>query len=77
MIFLYVEKKKIPVRLVEYIKEKKLDIKIKELDIATREILAIYNIKEFPCLVNWSSKYVFKIGEKQIYKFLQDNGNKF
>ena len=36
MIFLYVEKNKIPVKIIEYIKKNKLDVKIKEIDITTR-----------------------------------------
>ena len=77
MIFLYVEKNKIPVKVIEYVKQKNFDIKIKELDIVTRDILKMYGIDNFPALVNWSNKHVFEVGTKEIYKFLQDNGNKF
>ena len=56
MIFLYVEKNKIPVKIIEYIKKNKLDVKIKEIDITTKEILEIYDIKTFPTLVSWSIK---------------------
>ena len=54
MIFLYVEKRNIPVKVIEYIKKNKLDVKIKEIDITTKEILEIYDIKSFPALVSWS-----------------------
>ena len=53
MIFLYVEKRNIPVKIIEYIKKNKLDVKIKEIDITTKEILEIYDIKTFPALVSW------------------------
>ena len=56
MIFLYVEKNKIPVKIIEYIKKNKLDVKIKEIDITTKEILEMYDIKTFPTLVSWSIK---------------------
>ena len=36
MIFLYVEKNKIPVKVIEYVKKNKLDVKIKEIDITTK-----------------------------------------
>ena len=39
MIFLYVEKSKIPVKIIEYIKKNKLDVKIKEIDITTFQSL--------------------------------------
>ena len=54
MLFIYVEKGKIPIKPIEYIKKYRLKIIIKELDIITKEILEMYEIKNFPCLVNWS-----------------------
>ena len=74
MIFLYVEKNKIPVKIIEYIKKNKLDVKIKEIDITTRDILEMYEIKNFPCLVNWSvQKEQLAKGEKEIMRYLVDN----
>ena len=54
MLFIYVEKGKIQIKPIEYIKKYRLKIVIKELDIITKEILEMYEIKNFPCLVNWS-----------------------
>ena len=74
MIFLYVEKRNIPVKVIEYIKKNKLDVKIKEIDITTKEILEMYEIKNFPCLVNWSvQKEQLAKGEKEIMRYLVDN----
>ena len=74
MIFLYVEKGKIPIKPIEYIKKYRLKIVIKELDIITKEILEMYEIKNFPCLVNWSvQKEQLAKGEKEIMKYLVDN----
>ena len=71
MIFLYVEKNKIPVKIIEYIKRNKLDVKIKELDIITKEILEMYEIKNFPCLVNRSvQKEQLAKGEKDTRVYL-------
>ena len=74
MIFLYVEKNKIPVKIIEYIKKNRLDVKIKEIDITTKEILEIYDIKSFPVLVSWSvQKEQLAKGEKEITRYLVDN----
>ncbi len=74
MIFLYVEKGKIPIKPIEYIKKYRLKIIIKELDIITKEILEMYEIKNFPCLVNWSvQKEQLAKGEKEIMRYLVDN----
>ena len=74
MIFLYVEKGKIPIKPIEYIKKYRLKIIIKELDIITKEILEMYEIKNFPCLVNWSvQKEQLSKGEKEIMRYLVDN----
>ena len=71
MIFLYVEKNKIPVKIIEYIKKNKLDVKIKEIDIITKEILEMYEIKNFPCLVNWSvQKEQLAVGRDEIIYYL-------
>ena len=45
MLFIYVEKGKIPIKPIEYIKKYRLKITIKELDVITKEILEIYEIK--------------------------------
>ena len=74
MLFIYVEKGKIPIKPIEYIKKYRLKIVIKELDIITKEILEMYEIKNFPCLVNWSvQKEQLAKGEKEIMKYLVDN----
>ena len=74
MIFLYVKKGKIPIKPIEYIKKYRLKIVIKELDIITKEILEMYEIKNFPCLVNWSvQKEQLAKGEKEITRYLVDN----
>ena len=74
MLFIYVEKGKIPIKPIEYIKKYRLKIVIKELDIITKEILEIYEIKNFPCLVNWSvQKEQLAKGEKEIMRYLVDN----
>ena len=74
MIFLYAEKGKIPIKPIEYIKKYRLKIIIKELDIVTKEILEMYEIKNFPCLVNWSvQKEQLAKGEKEIMRYLVDN----
>ena len=71
MIFLYVEKGKIPVKIIEFIKSNNLDIKIKELDITTKEILEIYDIKSFPALVSWSiNKTKLAVGWDEILFYL-------
>ena len=71
MIFLYVEKNKIPVKIIEYIKKNKLDVKIKEIDITTKEILEMYNIKTFPTLVSWSIKKTkLAVGKDEIIYYL-------
>ena len=71
MIFLYVEKGKIPVKIIEYIKKNKLDVKIKEIDITTRDILEIYDIKTFPTLVSWSiNKTKLAVGKDEIIYYL-------
>ena len=71
MIFLYVEKNKIPVKIIEYIKKNKLDVKIKEIDIITKEILEIYDIKTFPTLVSWSTnKTKLAVGIDEILYYL-------
>lgn len=71
MIFLYVEKRKIPVKIIEYIKKNKLDVKIKEIDITTKEILEIYDIKSFPTLVSWSiNKTKLAVGSDEIMYYL-------
>ena len=71
MIFLYVEKRKIPVKVIEYIKKNKLDVKIKEIDITTKEILGIYDIKSFPALVSWSvQKEQLAVGRDEIMYYL-------
>ena len=71
MIFLYVEKRKIPVKVIEYIKKNKLDVKIKEIDITTKEILEIYDIKSFPALVSWSIKKTkLAVGRDEIMYYL-------
>ena len=74
MLFIYVEKGKIPIKPIEYIKKYRLKIVIKELDIITKEILEMYGIKNFPCLVNWSvQKEQLAKGEKEIMRYLVDN----
>ena len=74
MLFIYVEKGKIPIKPIEYIKKYRLKIIIKELDIITKEILEMYEIKNFPCLVNWSvQKEQLAKGEKEIMRYLVDN----
>ena len=74
MLFIYVEKGKIPIKSIEYIKKYRLKIIIKELDIITKEILEMYEIKNFPCLVNWSvQKEQLAKGEKEIMRYLVDN----
>ena len=74
MLFIYVEKGKIPIKPIEYIKKYRLKIVIKELDIITKEILKMYEIKNFPCLVNWSvQKEQLAKGEKEIMRYLVDN----
>ena len=74
MLFIYVEKGKIPIKPIEYIKKYRLKIVIKELDIITKEILEMYEIKNFPCLVNWSvQKEQLAKGEKVIMRYLVDN----
>ncbi len=74
MLFIYVEKGKIPIKPIEYIKKYRLKIVIKELDIITKEILEMYEIKNFPCLVNWSvQKEQLAKGEKEIMRYLVDN----
>ena len=74
MLFIYVEKGKIPIKPIEYIKKYRLKIVIKELDIITKEILEMYEIKNFPCLVNWSvQKEQLATGEKEIMRYLVDN----
>ena len=74
MLFIYVEKGKIPIKPIEYIKKYRLKIAIKELDIITKEILEMYEIKNFPCLVNWSvQKEQLAKGEKEIMRYLVDN----
>ena len=71
MIFLYVEKNKIPVKVIEYIKKNKLDVKIKEIDITTRDILEMYDIKTFPALVSWSIKKTkLAVGRDEIMYYL-------
>ena len=70
MLFIYVEKSKIPVKIIEYIKKNKLDIKIKEIDITTKEILEIYDIKLFPALVSWSKKTKLAVGRDEIMYYL-------
>ena len=71
MIFLYVEKRNIPVKVIEYIKKNKLDVKIKEIDITTKEILEIYDIKSFPALVSWSIKKTkLAVGRDEIMYYL-------
>ena len=71
MIFLYVEKNKIPVKVIEYVKQKNFDIKIKELDIVTRDILKMYGIDNFPALVNWSIKKTkLAVGKDEIIYYL-------
>ena len=58
MIFLYVEKNK-------------LDVKIKEIDITTKEILEIYDIKTFPALVSWNIKKTkLAVGKDEIIYYL-------
>ncbi len=74
MLFIYVEKGKIPIKPIEYIKKYRLKIVIKELDIITKEILEMYEIKNFPCLINWSvQKEQLAKGEKEIMRYLVDN----
>ena len=74
MLFIYVEKGKIPIKPIGYIKKYRLKIVIKELDIITKEILEMYEIKNFPCLVNWSvQKEQLAKGEKEIMRYLVDN----
>ena len=74
MLFIYVEKGKIPIKPIEYIKNYRLKIVIKELDVITKEILEMYEIKNFPCLVNWSvQKEQLAKGEKEIMRYLVDN----
>ena len=74
MIFLYVEKNKIPVKIIEYIKKNKLDVKIKEIDITTRDILEIYDIKSFPALVSWNIKKTkLAVGKDEILYYLTYN----
>ena len=74
MLFIYVEKGKIPIKPIEYIKKYRLKIVIKELDITTKEILEIYDIKSFPALVSWSvQKEQLAKGEKEIMRYLVDN----
>ena len=74
MLFIYVEKGKIPIKPIEYIKKYRLKIVIKELDIITKEILEMYEIKNFPCLVNWNvQKEQLAKGEKEIMRYLVDN----
>ena len=71
MIFLYVEKNKIPVKIIEHINKNKLDVKIKEIDITTKEILEIYDIKVFPTLVSWSTnKTKLAVGIDEIIYYL-------
>ena len=71
MLFIYVEKGKIPVKIIEYIKRNKLDVKIKEIDITTKEILEIYDIKSFPALVSWSIKKTkLAVGRDKIMYYL-------
>ena len=71
MIFLYVEKGKIPIKPIEYIKKYRLKIIIKELDIITKEILEIYDIKTFPTLVSWSIKKTkLAVGKDEIIYYL-------
>ena len=71
MIFLYVEKGKIPVKIIEFIKSNNLDIKIKELDITTKEILKMYKIDKFPSLVYWSiNKTKLAVGRDEIMYYL-------
>ena len=71
MLFIYVEKGKIPVKIIEYIKKNKLDVKIKEIDIITKEILEMYEIKNFPWLVNWSvQKEQLAVGRDEIIYYL-------
>ena len=74
MLFIYVEKGKTPIKPIQYIKKYRLKIVIKELDIITKEILEMYEIKNFPCLVNWSvQKEQLAKGEKEIMRYLVDN----
>ena len=71
MIFLYVEKGKIPVKIIEYIKKNKLDVKIKEIDITTRDIVEIYDIKSFPALVSLSINITkVAVGKDEIIYYL-------
>ena len=71
MIFLYVEKNKIPIKIIEHIKKNELDVKIKEIDITTKEILEIYDIKSFPTLVSWSiNKTKLAVGSDEIMYYL-------
>ena len=71
MIFLYVEKNKIPVKVIEYVKKNKLDVKIKKIDITTKKILEIYDIKSFPALVSWSIKKTkLAVGKDEIIYYL-------
>ena len=71
---MYVEKGKIPVKIIEFIKSNNLDIKIKELDITTKEILEMYKIDEFPSLVYWSvNKRKLATGEKEIMNYLKEH----
>ncbi len=61
MIFLYVEKNK-------------LDVKTKEIDITTKEILEIYDIKTFPALVSWNIKKTkLAVGKDEILYYLTYN----
>ena len=71
MLFIYVEKGKIPIKPIEYIKKYRLKIVIKELDIITKEILEIYDIKTFPALVSWSiNKTKLAVGRDEIMYYL-------
>ena len=56
MLFIYVEKGKIPIKPIEYIKKYRLKIVIKELDIITKEILEMY--ESFNPYSNGSSFFI-------------------
>ena len=46
-------------------------MKIKEIDITTKEILEIYDIKSFPVLVSWSiNKTKLAVGRDEIIYYL-------
>ena len=71
MLFIYVEKGNIPIKPIEYIKKYRLKIVIKELDIITKEILEMYDIKSFPALVSWSIKKTkLAVGRDEIMYYL-------